>query len=209
MYHYIKLNFTIVYNNNYVYICNIITSVTFVNTRTIYFYKQITMDNFVNRLEFLLNNFDHTASSFADKIGVQRSSLSHLLSGRNKPSLDFILKINDAFPELSLEWLLKGTGNYLDKDNTTTITKIIQTPASPPISSTYSNDLFSNDEVVEKPKITTKEIEHFEQEMNTVIKEEKEQEDSFPNFAFGSNKGDIEQVVIFYKDGTFSQFKPR
>jgi len=45
--------------------------------------------------------------------------------------------------------------------------------------------------------------------MNTVIKEEKEQEDSFPNFAFGSNKGDIEQVVIFYKDGTFSQFKPR
>lgn len=183
--------------------------ITFVNTRTIYFYKQITMDNFVNRLEFLLNNFDHTASSFADKIGVQRSSLSHLLSGRNKPSLDFILKINDAFPELSLEWLLKGTGNYLDKDNTTTITKIIQTPASPPISSTYSNDLFSNDEVVEKPKIATKEIEHFEQETNTVIKEEKEQEDPFPNFAFGSNKGDIEQVVIFYKDGTFSQFKPR
>lgn len=170
------------------------------------------MDNFVNRLEFLLNNFDYTASSFADKIGVQRSSLSHLLSGRNKPSLDFILKINDAFPELSLEWLLKGTGNYLDKDNTTTITKIIQTPASTPIPSTYSNDLFSNDEPVEKHKIINEKTEHFEPEIKETIqeqKDEKEYENSFPNFAFGSNKGDIEQVVIFYKDGTFSQFKPR
>jgi transcriptional regulator with XRE-family HTH domain len=44
------------------------------------------------------------ASAFADKIGVQRSSLSHLLSGRNKPSLDFILKIVDVFPDVDLYW---------------------------------------------------------------------------------------------------------
>jgi transcriptional regulator with XRE-family HTH domain len=45
---------------------------------------------------------------FADKIGVQRSSLSHLLSGRNKPSLDFILKILDVFPDVDLYWMING-----------------------------------------------------------------------------------------------------
>ncbi|MCC9043770.1 helix-turn-helix domain-containing protein [Myroides sp. M-43] len=170
------------------------------------------MDNFVNRLEFILHNYDYTASSFADKIGVQRSSLSHLLSGRNKPSLDFILKINDAFSELSLEWLLKGTGNYLEKDNTTTITKIIQTPPSPPVGNPYSNDLFSTDDTVVNSPKKKEENEHFHTEIKREIqeeKEEKEMEQHFSNFPFGSNKGDIEQVVIFYKDGTFSQFKPR
>jgi hypothetical protein len=39
---------------------------------------------------------------------VQRSSLSHLLSGRNKPSLDFILKIVDVFPDVDLYWILNG-----------------------------------------------------------------------------------------------------
>ena len=43
-----------------------------------------------------------TASLFADKINVQRSSISHLLSGRNKPSLDFILKVIENFPEASV-----------------------------------------------------------------------------------------------------------
>jgi transcriptional regulator with XRE-family HTH domain len=49
---------------------------------------------------------------FADKIGVQRSSLSHLLSGRNKPSLDFILKILDVFPDVDLYWMINGKGSF-------------------------------------------------------------------------------------------------
>jgi len=49
-----------------------------------------------------------SAATFADIIGVQRSSISHILSGRNKPSLDFILKLLHAYPSVSSEWLLKG-----------------------------------------------------------------------------------------------------
>ena len=49
-----------------------------------------------------------SASSFADKIGVQRSSVSHIISKRNKPSLDFLLKINETFDEVSLNWLVLG-----------------------------------------------------------------------------------------------------
>ncbi|MEK6492745.1 helix-turn-helix transcriptional regulator [Myroides odoratimimus] len=170
------------------------------------------MDNFVNRLEFILHNYDYSASSFADKIGVQRSSLSHLLSGRNKPSLDFILKINEAFPELSLEWLIKGTGNYLEKDNTTTITKIIQTPPSTPMTSPYSTDLFSAEKEDEIPSSISQKEEEIVVEKNTPVQEPKEENNTkniLPPFPFGTNKGEIEQVVIFYKDGTFSQFKPR
>ena len=56
--------------------------------------------------------YGETASSFADKIGVQRSSISHILSGRNKPSLDFVLKVLAQFPEVELYWLLNGKGSF-------------------------------------------------------------------------------------------------
>jgi len=49
-----------------------------------------------------------SASEFADRIGVQRSSISHILSGRNKPSIDFLEKIKTAFPEADLNWLVSG-----------------------------------------------------------------------------------------------------
>jgi plasmid maintenance system antidote protein VapI len=67
------------------------------------------MVNTENLLSVLkLDYYGLNASAFADKIGVQRSSLSHLLSGRNKPSLDFILKIVDVFPDVDLYWILNG-----------------------------------------------------------------------------------------------------
>lgn len=72
----------------------------------------VNIDDFVNRLETLFEYYGITASGFADKIGVQRSSLSHLLSGRNKPSLDLILKIVQTFPEIDLYWILNGKGNF-------------------------------------------------------------------------------------------------
>ena len=55
-----------------------------------------------------MDYYNESASSFAEKIGVQRSSISHILSGRNKPSLDFVLKVLSSFPEVELYWLLKG-----------------------------------------------------------------------------------------------------
>lgn len=49
-------------------------------------------------------------AQFADRIGIQRSGLSHILAGRNNPSLDFVLKVLAAFPEISPSWLLQGKG---------------------------------------------------------------------------------------------------
>jgi transcriptional regulator with XRE-family HTH domain len=47
-------------------------------------------------------------SEFAEKIGVAKSGLSHILSGRNKASLDYVVKIISAFPDLNIKWLLLG-----------------------------------------------------------------------------------------------------
>ena len=67
---------------------------------------------FVSRLEQLFQYYGLSAAAFADKIGVQRSSISHLLSGRNKPSLEFVLKVVKTFPEVNLYWLLNGKGTF-------------------------------------------------------------------------------------------------
>lgn len=69
------------------------------------------MENFNKRLLYILESNDLSASQFATKIGVQRSSVSHVLSGRNKPSLDFLIKISDSFENISIDWLVKGISN--------------------------------------------------------------------------------------------------
>lgn len=72
----------------------------------------INSTEFTKRLEKVIEFYGESASSFAEKVGVQRSSISHILSGRNKPSLDFVLKILSAYPEVELYWLLNGKGKF-------------------------------------------------------------------------------------------------
>ena len=77
----------------------------------------LNIKEFTERLKLLLDYYEESASSFAEKIGVQRSSISHILSGRNKPSLDFILKILHTYPEVELYWLLNGKGHFPPDEN--------------------------------------------------------------------------------------------
>ncbi|WP_323788989.1 helix-turn-helix transcriptional regulator [Psychroserpens sp.] len=72
----------------------------------------INTEDFTNRLQKVMDYYGESASSFAEKIGVQRSSISHILSGRNKPSLDFVLKVLSSFPEVELYWLMNGKGKF-------------------------------------------------------------------------------------------------
>ena len=71
----------------------------------------LNTDEIVHRIQTIIKENELSASSFANRIGVQRSSISHILSGRNKPSLDFLAKIEASFEEVSFSWLLKGEGN--------------------------------------------------------------------------------------------------
>ena len=60
------------------------------------------------RIQKVLSNSGLSASEFSKRLDIQRSRLSHILSGRNKASLDIIKKINDNFPEYTLDWLING-----------------------------------------------------------------------------------------------------
>lgn len=67
----------------------------------------------VTRIRQLLELRQLSPTQFADLIGVGRPVISHILSGRNKPSLEVVQRIIGAFPELSLAWLLSGAGAML------------------------------------------------------------------------------------------------
>lgn len=67
-----------------------------------------------DRIEYLMNLCMLTPSQFADKTGIQRASISHILSNRNKPSLEVMLKIHNTFPDVDLAWLIAGEGTPPD-----------------------------------------------------------------------------------------------
>ncbi|WP_413998298.1 helix-turn-helix domain-containing protein [Flavobacterium sp. W1B] len=154
----------------------------------------VNIEDFIKRLEIILDYYGLNASAFADKIGVQRSSLSHLLSGRNKPSLDFILKILDVFPDVDLYWILNGKGSFpktieafqSQENKIVEFTKPdVPTPTD---TSLIPEDLFSE---VNKPNIRNNEIAKNIAIQNAV-----------------DNSDEIEKIVFFYKNGTFKVFTP-
>jgi transcriptional regulator with XRE-family HTH domain len=69
-----------------------------------------------DRIAELIEREGLTPSKFADMIEVQRSNISHILAGRNKPSLDFLQKIINTFPGISGDWLLSGSGSMYKND---------------------------------------------------------------------------------------------
>lgn len=64
--------------------------------------------NLIDRFKYIMKINQLTASAFANEIGVQASSVSHVLSGRNKPSLEFIQKILNRYPKVDASWLING-----------------------------------------------------------------------------------------------------
>jgi len=130
------------------------------------------------RLQQFLDRKKLTPAHFAEIVGVQRSGISHILSGRNNPSLDFIQKMIDKFPDLNIEWLITGKGDMFkgdifkeDKED-----KILN--ISPP--ETVQKRMFEDENVAhEKDTIIT-----------SIVKKE------------------IECIVIFHKSGTFKEYFP-
>ena len=119
------------------------------------------MEEIVKRITQILEEQQLSSSAFADTIGVQRSSISHVLSRRNKPSLEFILKTARAFPAYSTDWLLFGKSSETPVNYPETIeqasTSIVQdiaftdkptTEESTTVSGSTSNSQAEIDKVV-------------------------------------------------------------
>jgi transcriptional regulator with XRE-family HTH domain len=67
------------------------------------------------RLKNWMESEGFKPSALADTIGVNRSTISHILSGRNKPSIDFLEKLLSAYPNINANWLISGIG-YMQND---------------------------------------------------------------------------------------------
>lgn len=157
----------------------------------------VNIDDFVKRLEIILDYYGLNASSFADKIGVQRSSMSHLLSGRNKPSLDFVMKILDVFPDVDLYWILNGKGSFPKaEDQTLNSNNEIATETVKPLTPISSSEDFIGGNLFSEI--------NYKEEVKTETRNAVE----VKNSNFISEEGEIEKIVFFYKNGTFKVYIP-
>ncbi len=148
----------------------------------------------VNRILLLLKEKNISVSQFADLIEVQRSSMSHIISGRNKPSLDFILKIFSKFPEINVNWLLFGEGElYKNNHKTEKLNFDIINTDVIPIDSIKSNSN-ENSEFVELSE------NKFDENIN--------KNNSISNNIKKNIDKEIDKVLIFYNDKTFAEYKP-
>lgn len=133
-------------------------------------------------------------SKFADLIGVQRSSVSHVLSGRNNPSYDFLQKTLKAFPGLKADWLMLGNGIMYEQMGRVGSDLFLRDHQD----QVLSEDLPFNEEpapvagIPEDKEMDMKADQTVPKEVKTTRTE-------------GRN---VVQVMIFYDDDTFSSFKP-
>ena len=159
-----------------------------------------------DKIEKILLYLGISPSQFADELGVQRSGISHILSERNKPSLEFIQKVLLKYKEINPEWLMMGKGEMLREavqrslfsqtteqiiDNA--VTDLKSNPVAHNIDDTKIKDLTTCTCVPEK----------------SVSSDRTEADVKSISDNFIAEKGcEIEKIVLFYKDKTFSVYKP-
>ena len=189
----------------------------------------------IDRINLIMRAKNITASQFADEINIQRSGMSHIMSGRNKPSLDFVMRVLNRYPEIDTNWLLFGKGEMYKSANT-------QEPVQNSGTETASNmqtienqvervenggqmDIFSSEMTEITPQNTTSEIIENEVVENPPILKELENQaiTNEPkldeNYAEVQNSdGDKEKPIqkkdtrkavrylVFYSDHTFEEF---
>lgn len=153
-----------------------------------------------DRILQILKYKNISAAKFADDIDVQRSSISHILSERNKPSLEFIQKILKKYPEISPEWLISGKGAMLK--NPELFAENPQPVTIPPLEEKPPANLPS--QMIQVPDVL---IEVPEKEI--VVKKEPSREPKETIKEKPVNKTrNIEKIVVFYTDNTFKEYFP-
>ena len=156
-------------------------------------------------------------SEFADEIEVQRSSISHITSGRNKPSLDFLMKIKSRFPELEWEWLIEGEGEMLKKIEIPLEDKVIpekSKPTSlPDLFSLINDESFGITESEDRIQIAVPQESNISEQVLEKKKISDSQRLENPNSNILTESIDkqevkVKKIVFFYENGKFETFEP-
>lgn len=141
-----------------------------------------------------------TNTRFANEIGVQPSSISHIVSGRNKASIELISKILHRFPGINTDWLMLGKGEMYK-------TNSMQTEPSGSRTQPPANDLFS--QPAETQSTADEPLDQAE-EPATASENTLKSEDPIPygNSHTKASGKKIEKILVFYSDKTFSEYSP-
>ena len=148
------------------------------------------------KIEQIIIDKGLSPSYFADTIGIQRSSISHILSGRNKPSLDIIQRILKVFPEIDRDWLLFDS--EIPQQNTPQINR------QQPVNQANTRQNLFEQTPRESPKTFQAEPNVVKPSINMPIKRKIER----PTVPSVSSGKQIERIMIFYTDGTFEEKRP-
>ncbi len=139
-------------------------------------------------LEFLKNE-NKSSAQLAEEIGVQPSGISHILSGRNNPSLDFVMKMLEKYKFLSVDWLLFGKGSMYKEIR--------------------MQSLFDSDSDIKNEnnlKNAGNEAVRSEPELHSI---DEDQRNSDASARSGTSTSDVEKIVWFYKDRSFEEYSPK
>ncbi|MEI6123888.1 MAG: helix-turn-helix transcriptional regulator [Bacteroidota bacterium] len=165
----------------------------------------------VNRILLVLKIKNLSPSKFADEIGIQRSSMSHIMSGRNLPSLDLILKILQKFKDINSEWLMQGVGPMLkttqidlfevEEDMKDEILKKEAKEKEPSVE--LKNDKEKSEVIIneQETKVRNQDVQVENSDYKTTTDENLAK---IPQ----SISSEIEKIVILYKNNTFKEYHP-
>lgn len=145
-----------------------------------------------------MENEQLTPSAFADKLQLGRAVVSHILNGRNNPSLDVVTRILSKMNYINPDWLISGNGEMYKPEYTTTV----QSTTSSIIQN--QPDLFSQNFV--SPPVVQSEPEYRRE---IIVKQpENIQEDSVKKEVIYQKLPDrkITKIIIYYSDNTFETF---
>lgn len=82
----------------------------------------------IDRINLILKAKNLTSRQFAEEIGIQPSGMSHILSGRNRPSLDFVMKVVTRYPEIDIKWLTLGEGEMYVSPYSMPVNAVVSAP---------------------------------------------------------------------------------
>lgn len=153
---------------------------------------------FSKQLQKIMHHFGLSTTELADKISVPKATISHLISERNKPSLEFIMKLHTTFPTLNLEWLIYEREPFLvteiypksiekDQNETPALNEILEVKTV--------NEIESEDQIESQPE----EIEPKNISQNITEN---------PKNILSFESKEIDCIVIFYNDGSFKKYNP-
>ena len=147
-----------------------------------------------DRLKQFLTMENLSPARFAEELGIQRSGVSHLLSGRNKPSFEFLQKMMKVFPDVNYEWLILGKGRPYKNDRPVPETSSIPDFFTEPDDSSTGEieDLFVD-------------TQGFGTEIPPAQLAENRIKSLPPTPTQSENGKKIARIIVFFTDGTFEE----